>query len=218
MNDLGNVAQVEETRARVFVAETRYEEARKVIVSAIDIFERGEEKALLTEALTIKAVIQSRLEDQEHSLASFRHAARLGEGAGAFWSAGVALLSMIEEHHKRMVESELYETYIRADKLLALIQDTEVIERLRSCARILIRKFGGPLLDDENFTLPEVVLEFEARFIAEALNLEHGIVTRAAKRLGVSRQALASALGTRHKRLLDKRSPVVTRYKSIIKR
>jgi transcriptional regulator with PAS, ATPase and Fis domain len=101
--------------------------------------------------------------------------------------------------------------------LLGHTQDSEAIERLRSCARILIKRLGGAQLT-ENFTLPEVVREYEARFIKEALEAEKGVLTKAALRLGVSRQVLAHILNTRHKSLLHKRTPVLTRYKGIIKR
>jgi DNA-binding NtrC family response regulator len=61
------------------------------------------------------------------------------------------------------------------------------------------------------------VHELEARLIEQALELEGGGLTRTAERLGVKRQALSHMLQTRHKKLLDKRTPPIPRRKSIIK-
>ncbi|HYX71794.1 MAG TPA: tetratricopeptide repeat protein, partial [Nitrososphaera sp.] len=215
LKDAGSMGQVEETRTRVLIAEERYEEARLSIISAIAILE--EEKALLTDALTLKAIVYARLNDPERSIPIFRQAIEIGESFGALSYAGNAALSMIEEHYDNISEIELCEQYRRADRLLGHTQDSEAIERLRSCARILIKRLGGAQLT-ENFTLPEVVREYEARFIKEALEAEKGVLTKAALRLGVSRQVLAHILNTRHKSLLHKRTPVLTRYKGIIKR
>jgi hypothetical protein len=73
-------------------------------------------------------------------------------------------------------------------------------------------------LSDKEFVLPEVVQEYEARFIREALEAEQGVVTRAAKRLGISHQALINALKTRHRELLGLRTSPRKRRKNIIRR
>lgn len=218
LKDIGILAQVNETRARVYLAEENYIEAQRFVTSAIDILEQSGEQALLVDALTLKATIQERLGKHDSSLSIFNQAVDLGKNVGAYSSAGQAILSMIEEHAERLTDMESYTLYWEADKLLAHIQDVEVIKRLRVCARIVIKKLGGLKLTDENFTLPEAVLEYERKFIEEALIKERGVITRAAMRLGISRQVLSSMINTRHKSLLDKRSPVKTRYKSIIKK
>jgi tetratricopeptide (TPR) repeat protein len=218
LKDSGNVAQVDETRARVYLAEGLYTEAQRFVVSAIDVLEKSGEQALLVDALTLKAVIQERLGNHESSLAGFNHAIDLGKKAGALSSVGQAILSMIEEHSERLTDIRTYTLYSESDQLLSHIQDIELITRLRVCARMVIKKLGGLTLTDENFTLPEAVLEYERKFIEEALINERGIITRAAKRLGISRQVLSNMINTRHKNLLDKRSPIVTRYRSIIKK
>ncbi len=68
-----------------------------------------------------------------------------------------------------------------------------------------------------NFCLPEAVRGYEARFIKRALKEADGSVTRAAERLGISYQRLASLLDARHKDLASARSPVMRRRRSIIK-
>jgi tetratricopeptide (TPR) repeat protein len=216
IKDVGLLAQVEETRARVYVAEQHYHAARRVIIEVVETFEKGGESALLADALIIKGTVQARLGDNEESLRTFRHAIRIAKDAGALSNAGRAAVSMIEEHGERLSDAELFRLYQRADQLLASTQDAEDIARLRACARIAIRKLYGSELD-EYFTLPEVVLEYEARFIELALMEEGGSITRAASRLGISHQTLSFMLKSRHKKLSSKRTPEIKR-KSIIRK
>ena len=216
IKDVGLLAQVEETRARVWVAQQNYYAARRVIIGVVDTFEKGGESALLADALIIKATVQARLGDTEQSLRTFRSAIRTAKDAGALSNAGRAAVSMIEEHSERLSGAELYRVYQHADQLLAATQDAEDIARLRACARSVIRKVYGPELD-EYFTLPETVLEYEARFIEQALMEEGGSITRAALRLSVSHQSLSFMLQTRHKNLRSKRKPEIKR-KSIIRK
>jgi tetratricopeptide (TPR) repeat protein len=216
LKDVGLLAQVEETRARVFVAEQHYHAARRVIIGVVETFEKGGESALLADALIIKGTVQARLGDDKESLHTFRSAIRIAKDAGALSNAGRAAVSMIEEHGKRLSDAELFRAYQRADQFLAATQDAEDIARLRACARIAILKLYGSELD-EYFTLPETVLEYEARFIEQALMEEGGSVTRAAQRLSISHQTLSFMLKTRHKKLRSKRTPEIKR-KSIIRK
>jgi tetratricopeptide (TPR) repeat protein len=215
LKDVGLLAQVEETRSRVLIAEDRYVEARPVILGVVQTFEKGGEQALLADALTRLATIEARLKDYDRSLETFRRAINTAENAGALSNAGRAAMSMIEEHGAaaRLSERALFHAYRRADKWLSVTQDAEDIARLRACARIVIRNLFGPDLD-EYFTLPETVLRYEARFIEQALKEERGSVTRAARRLGLSHQALGAILKTRHQNLRLKKPK--SRYKSII--
>lgn len=215
LNDVGYLAQVEETRARVLLTEERYFEAVQVILGVINVFEQGGEHALLADALTIKATVQARLREHEFSLDTFRRAIKIAETAGALYNAARATLSMIEEHGKRLSERELYRLYDQADRWLALTQDSEDLARLRACARIVARKLFGPELD-EHFTFHETILRYEARFIEQALKEERGSITRAARRLGITHQRLGAMLKTRHKNLLTKRKPRARR--SIIRK
>ena len=210
LNDVGLLAQVEETRARILLAGECYLEAQQVIVGVIDIFEKGGEHALLADALVIKATAQARLRDYDASIDTFRRAVKIAETAGALSNAGRAALSMMEEHGKRLSERELYHFYDRADRWLAVTQDAEDIARLRACARVVIRKLFGPGLD-EDFAFYETVLQYEARFIEQALKEERGSITSAARRLGITHQRLAAMLKSRHKRLLSKRKPELKR-------
>ncbi|OLE51288.1 MAG: hypothetical protein AUG51_23995 [Acidobacteria bacterium 13_1_20CM_3_53_8] len=208
LKDIGLLAQVDETRARVLLAEKKYKEARRVIIGVVDTLSRGGERALLADALTIKAIAQARLGDYEYSIMTFRFATEVAEKAGAKTNAAQAAISMIEEHRARLSEYELFNLYNRADKWLSDTQDAEHLARLRFCARIVTQKLFGKQFGDPLFSLQDVVAKYEARFIEEALQESKGKVTQAAKLLGITHQSLASKLRSRHKHLLKKRRPV----------
>jgi tetratricopeptide (TPR) repeat protein len=219
LNDVGLLAQVDETRARVLLAEKQYREAGRTIAGAIKTLEQGGESALLADALTVQGVVWARLGGYESSIEIMRRAVNLSEESGALSNAGLAALTLIEEHGaKRAIsEGELYNLYRRADKLLKDTQDAEEVARLRACARIVMRRLAGVQLSDKNFTLFSAVHELEAKFIGRALEEAAGSVTRAAKILGIHHQTLTAMLQTRHKRLQSKRTPPEKRLRSIIK-
>ena len=219
LKDPGNLAQVDETRARVFAAEKRYGEADRIIAGVIKTFEKGGEYALLADALTVQGVIWASLGASERSIATLQRAADIAEGVGALTIAGLAALALIEEHGagRLLTQSEVYKAYMRADRLLTDTQDAEAVTRLRACARVVMRRLAGVQLRDKNFSLYSAVQEFEAKIIEQALEETGGSVTHAAKLLGLKHQTLGSILNQRHKRLLDKRRPPVPRRKSIVK-
>lgn len=218
LNDPGNLAQVRETRARVFLAEKKYKQARDTIAGAVGALEKAGESALLADALTVQAAVEARLGSHYLSLPTFRRAVRVAESAGALESAGLAALALIEEHGAtRLTEEELYEAYGRADDLLRRTQDAEAVARLRSCARLVARRLAEGRMGAD-FSLDEAVQSYEAKFIARALKEAGGSVTQAARRLGISYQKLSYLLETRHKELLPARTPARKRRRSIIKK
>lgn len=57
LRDAGVLAQVDETRMRVLVAERKYADANRIIAGVIQTFEKGGEHALLSDALTLQGLI-----------------------------------------------------------------------------------------------------------------------------------------------------------------
>lgn len=215
--DAGSLAQVNDTRARVYVAEGRYEEADWIIAKVIEAFEQGGDYGLLADALTLQGFVWARLGAHTSSIQILNRAIGVAQDSGSFSNAALAALTLIEEHEARLSGSKLYRAYRHADELLKETQDIEHITRLRTCARVVSKRLLGAELSDKEFLLPDVVQAYEAHFITEALEEEHGSVSRAARRLGVSHQALSHALSTRHRQLLNLRSPVKARRRSIIR-
>ena len=220
LNDPGNLAQVDETRARVLVAEQRYAEAEQIIEPTIRVFERGGEQSCLADALAIHAVVLARTGRHERSLALFRRAITVAAEGGCPEKAGQASLALIEEHGStRLAEVEVFEAYRRADSFLKATQDLEDVRRLRACALLMGRRLLGTRVGDPNFKLTEAMHEYEARFIAEALERAQGSVTRAAQLLGFKHHgSLAGLIERKHPELLSKRSPVVRRKRSVVAR
>lgn len=218
LRDAGLLSQVDETRARVLIAQGRCEEASDVIAGAVETLERGGEAALLADALTVQGVAWARLEVHEESLSVLCRAMSVAEEAGASHGAALAALTLIEEHGaSRLARAELYELYRRADELLKDTQDAEHVGRLRACARVVARRLSGARLDEEDFSLPRAVQELEASLIGQALEEAGGSVTKAARLLGIPYQSLIPILNTRHRNLRDKRTPARNRRRSIFR-
>jgi tetratricopeptide (TPR) repeat protein len=219
LKDAGNLAQVDETRARVLVAEKKYREADRILVGVIKTFEAGSEAGLLVNALTLQGVVWARLGGFDSSINILRHAMKVAQESGALVRAGLAALTLIEEHGvtRRLVEDELVKVYTRADELLRSTQDAEDITRLRACARMVVKRLSGLELRDKNFSFYSAVREYEARLIEQALTEAEGSVTRASKILGLTHQNLGYMLKNRHKKLAGKRTPPEKRLRSIIK-
>ncbi|MGB7922452.1 MAG: tetratricopeptide repeat protein [Pyrinomonadaceae bacterium] len=215
VGNLSNLAQVDETRARILAAEKRYQEAELIINGVVRTLEKGGEQALLTDALITQATILARLGNVERSITTFNLAINIGEQAGSECNAGLAAVSLIEEHGKRLSIHAIWKAYRSADRSLLHTQDLDAINRLRGCARIFARRLCER---NPKFKLSDAVLEYEGHFIEQALEEEQGSVTRAAKKLGISHQGLASALGRRQQRLFDKRKAPGTRRKSVMKK
>jgi CheY-like chemotaxis protein len=230
VKDKGRAAQVDETRARVLLAQNRTHEAERVIRDAVRVLAKGGEQGLLAEALTTQGLIIARLGNFLESRHTLKRAADLAEQAGAIEDAGRALLILMEEHDRHLSEIELLETYGRADNLLKATQDAEIIARLRSCASRTVSARRAATTPQrrrslaefwESFNLTERVHAYEARYIKRALIDAKGSVTRAARFLGLQHHATLSAMlsehGGRHKDLAYLRTPREPRRKSLIR-
>ncbi len=226
----GRIAQVDETRARVLMAQGKMRGAESAIREAVRVLSKGGEQGLLAEALTTQGRILSKRGNFIESLNTLRRAADLAESAGALEDAGRALLSLIEEHADHLAEHELLETYERGHNLLRETQDAETISRLRACSIRIVSARRASLSQRRvrslvdfwaNFNLTERVHAYEARYVRRALIDGQGSVTRAARLLGLHYHGTLAAMleeGGRHKDLAHLRLPPETRKQSIINR
>ena len=211
LKDTGNIAQVDETRAKVLLAEERYFEAEPIINKVVESVGKSGQQALLIEALTTQAIIQARLGNKK-SMSTFNRAIQIGEQAGSLCGAGLAAIGLIEEHGKNLSVHEIFNAYHDADRLLSHVQDLEAINRLRVCARIFAERLCQR---GENFRLPDAVKDYEGHFIQQVLEEEQGSITRAARKLGITHQGLAFILDKRQFKFFDKRIPPRHRRKTI---
>jgi tetratricopeptide (TPR) repeat protein len=226
LKDTGLIAQVNETRARLLIAQKNYAEAARIVSGSALVFEQGDDNSLLAEALTTQAVAYARLGQTRSAQRSLERAAEAAETAGDTGRAGLAYLTMLEELSATLSNSERAVAYLRADELLGRSQDSELFSRLRRQVRELIVTFESApagsekrlddLLVGNGFEIE--VLRYEAQLIRLALDEGKESVTAAARLLGVSHQRLCSMLDGRHQALNPARKPKQIRRKSIVKK
>jgi transcriptional regulator with GAF, ATPase, and Fis domain/Flp pilus assembly protein TadD len=143
LKDNGSVAGVDETRSRVLLAEGRVAEAERIMRVAVRTLEKGEEMAVLAEALTTYGTALARLGKQAEGRLMLERATALAEQSGDIEGAGLAALVIIEELAEHLTTNELRSIYERASPLLACSQHTATLHRLRACAdKIVIAQYG----------------------------------------------------------------------------
>jgi len=206
LRDVVHLAQSDETRARVLLAEGKVAEAERLVRGAAEVLERGGEQALLAEALTTQGVALARLGRRGEARLVLERAADVAESAGDREGAGRAALTLVEELGDDLLDEELFATYERADRLLGESRHPETRERMLACVRRILFLAGcspGPPTW-ERFSFDRAVLRYEASVIERALRASGGVISRAAQMLGLKRQRLSSMLHTRHQRLLTR--------------
>jgi tetratricopeptide (TPR) repeat protein len=222
LKDSRMVAQVNDTRARVFLAEKRFAEAERAIFAAITTLEQGDDSSLLAEALTTKGSIFAGSGKHDSAHLVFNRASDVAAAAGDSHLAAVAQLRMIEEIGGMLSRAELLASYRRADQYVGDRASQSDLEGLRLCRRIVMDRLEKLDSDGEELiggTLEEEVNHFEARLIARALERENGSVTRAARELGLTHQGLSKILDGRQSQTLGgARRPKRNRRKSIMRR
>jgi len=104
--DKNAAAQVDETRARVFLKEKRYADAEKVARASVRILEQSDRQSLLAEALTTHGTALARLGTYNAALATFRRALDLSEQVGDLHGAAEVALTLFREMCDRLVVVE----------------------------------------------------------------------------------------------------------------
>jgi len=106
LKDKAAVAQVDETRARVFLKEGRNAEAEKVARSSVRALEKGNMQFALAESLMTHGTALARLEDYGLALSVFRRAIDVAQKTGALNRAAQAALTLVQEMGERLVAVE----------------------------------------------------------------------------------------------------------------
>ena len=219
LKDTVHIAQADETRARVLLGEGKFVDAEKASRRAVRALEKGDEQALLAEALTTLGIALARLRHPGQARVALERAVDVAQQAGDLQGAGLAALTLIEESSEHLSDNELCAAVERADMLLEQTRDMSTLIRLCTCAsRALSRVHKFPMRPDwSSFSLKEAMRSYEAHFIEMALKDSGGRVTQAASLLGLtSHQALLFMLQSRHKNLSGIRAPIAPRRRSII--
>ena len=223
LKDTANLAQADETRARVLLAEGRFFESEKIARAAVRLLEKGGEQSLLAQALTTQGIALARLHHYDRARSIVQRAIAVAEQVGDPERAGEAVLVMIEELGTSISNEDLKAAVDYAVELLKKTQDMSTLKRVIVCAcRALATLHGNPGLppsvDWSNFSIERELLRLEGHLIRLALEDSGGKVTRAARLLGLrSHQTLMSILKTRHENLLEVRTPIRPRHRNIIR-
>jgi two-component system chemotaxis response regulator CheY len=219
MHDSVHTAQVDDTRAKVLLAEGRIPEAERLVRSTVQILERGGEQSLLAEALTTHGIALARMGSHRVARLTLQRAVEVAQNAGDPDSAGMAALIILEELAEHLPERDLSATYVRAAEMLSDSENRDAKDRLLVTSRRVLHMVGAhpepPTWKGFNFY--DAVLRFEARLIERALREAGGIVARAAQLLGIKRQSLDAMLHKgRHRALARLRTPVEPRRSSLM--
>lgn len=224
IDDQVHLAQVNDTRARTLLAEGRLREAERFAQTSVKTLEKGDEQALLAEALTTYGIVQARMGRHPQARALLQRAIEVAETAGDLEGAGRAKLSIIEELREQTAAGELAAVYQSATDLLERSQDPSAARRLILCARQVIEALGAAEEEEkkskdhswEGFSFKQQILDCEKALIERALRDAGGSVTRAARLLGFHHhQSLISLINSRHKDLLKTRTAVRKRRRHI---
>ncbi|HKR14900.1 MAG TPA: hypothetical protein VJT15_22745 [Pyrinomonadaceae bacterium] len=210
------VAQIDDTRAQVFIAERKYTEAEAVARPAVVSLRKSGHQALLIDTLITHGIAQARAGKSDKAEFNFREAIELAHQIGVLSKAGIASLTLIEEIDQ-LAPDELAHAYQQAGEWLSDCQNESLLLKFKAAgaklAAELLRKKETVNATDTLFNIPRdltsEVLHFERDLIRQALaQTDGGHVVGAAKWLGVSYQRLAHRIKTRHPELVDARSPV----------
>jgi tetratricopeptide (TPR) repeat protein len=215
VKDKVGVAQIDDTRAQVLIAEKKFKEAEAVARAAVRVLEKSGHQCLLADALITHGIAIARLKQTERAQFTFQKAIEIGHQVGALNKAGLAALTLIEELDELPSET-LYAAYDRASDWLAKSQSQDIMLRLNAAARKVFANIRGELKPEAATetvfntpcTFPLEVLKFESGLIRQALAQANGSVTHAAHLLGMTYQGLAYVIGSRHHDLLKARSPI----------
>lgn len=107
LRDSVTIAQVDETRARVFLNQKRYSEAERIAQSSVRTFERSDRKLLLAEALVTHGTVLARLRKYSAALATFRRAIDLSQQVGNLTQAAHAALTAFQEIGEHLTSEEV---------------------------------------------------------------------------------------------------------------
>ena len=214
LRDKVGIAQIDETRAQVLIAERNFAEAESVARNAVSVLEKSGRQGLLAETLTTQGIALARLNEGQRARYTLERAIEVACGVGALNAAGLAALTMIEEVED--LPTEVLELACdQASEWLAKSESRDVLLRVIAAAKRVRSKVASKppavLIPEPAFEVCDFqkeVLKFEGSLIRRALIQANGSVTRAAAMLTMSYQALAYIIGGRHKDLLKERSPV----------
>lgn len=231
LKDKGGAAQVYDNKARAFIGQGKLSDAELAALTSVNLIREGGENAWLAESLTTLGVVLSRGGNFTEAASAFVEAKETALKVGDNESAGIAVLTQVEELQNNLTPAVVRSLFLEADMLLKNSPRIGTINRLQTVARkqfeigdnengaqpdsakmakllsyadkldSLFEDKDGQAFNWEDFSLPDAVREYEGEIILKALTETSGRVTKAALLLGLSHQNLSLILHQRHKDL-----------------
>jgi tetratricopeptide (TPR) repeat protein len=222
VKDKTGIAQIDDTRAQVFIAEGKFKQAEEVARHAVKVLAKSGQQCLLADALITHGIALARLGKREPAQFTFQKAIEVAHQVGALNKAGLAALSLIEEIEELPGEV-LHAAFHGASEWLAEAQSQDLLRRFTVAAEKVFAGLNRKLsaaeatedLCNKPCDLQKEMLRHEGLLIKEALSKTNGRLTEAAAQLNMSYQALAYILEGRHKDLLKDRSPIRRRARRV---
>jgi tetratricopeptide (TPR) repeat protein len=206
LGDRFRAAQVDETRAQVYLGERRYADAERAASDAVRVLEKGDTHSLLLEALTTLGRAQSRGGDYGTGRLTLYRAVEVARATGEARAFVCAVAVSVEELIGHAPSDELVGLYGEASELIRQGGDTGERGHLYACADSLLKAIGktgacrttargaaevigsalanGDRVDWNEFSLSDTVRVIEETFIRRALKDTRGSVSKAALLLG----------------------------------
>ena len=211
--DSVKTAQMDESRAQLFIVEGNYTEAESTARRAVKTFKKSGHQFFLAEALTTHGIALARLGNKERAQFTLQQAIEIAHQAGSLNRAGIAALTMIEEIHALSADM-LSSAYEQASEWLEEAQSHALLLRFKAAGNKLASRLRTDTKINPTETLltrrkcKDELLQIEESRIRNALAEAKGSVTGAASLIGVTYPGLIYIINHRHPHLLEKRSPV----------
>ncbi len=146
--DKARTAQIDETRAQVFLAERKLTEAEAVARKAASAFAKSGHHCMRAEALITQGIALARLHRYERAQVIFQQAIKAAHQVNALNIAGLAALTLIEEIEE-LPPTTLQAAYQQARDWLSTSQSPEIKLRLGDAAGKFAASVHGELTSDE---------------------------------------------------------------------
>jgi len=131
LRDKVRQAQVNDTLARLQLAENHYDTAAELADRAIETLQLGDEDSLLAEVLTTKGIVCTRLEHYRDAIRVFERAYAVASRCGDRQGAARSLLIMLEELGNELLEEDYLDIVRRLEKL-SLIEYPSLLKRIET--------------------------------------------------------------------------------------
>ena len=132
IKDKVEVAQIDDTRAQIFIAEKKPIQAEPIARHAVrNPCKKRSTVSRLADALITHGIALARLKQTERAQFTFQKAIEVAHQVGALNKAGLAALALIEELEE-VTRETLYAAYDRASDWLSKSQSPDLLLRLNA--------------------------------------------------------------------------------------